>query len=128
MSERFDWTKHRRTDGAPFVHFNDIGDEIVGQIVAIRINTIDPKKGPVPLIDIARKSDGEIVTLSVDKVDLEAKIPDLEPQAGDMLAVRYVRAERTAGGGAKKLFAVRHKPGEAPPPPVDEPYGSEPFC
>jgi hypothetical protein len=136
MSDPFDWTPFQGGTGE-FVKFENVGDEVVGTIVAVRKHTFDPAKGEVPLLDIEPRGGGEPVTLSVDKVDLRFKIADIGPQAGDLIAVKFVGTERTPNG-TKKVFAVKHKAGEPDPfdhvplPPADhavpeDDYSEEPF-
>lgn len=133
----FDWSPFAGGSGE-FVKFETVGDEVIGTITAIRTHTFDVAKGEVVLLDIDPKDGGDSVTLSVDKVDLRFKIADLAPQVGDLLAVKFTGTERTPNG-TKKVFAVRHKAGEAdpfehvelPPPAVSAPpaddYSEEPF-
>lgn len=129
MVDKFDWTPHRGGSG-DFVKFETIGDSVTGTIVAIREHTFDAAKGAVPLIDIAPRAGGEVVTLSVDKVDLKYKLAELEPQVGDDLRVRYADTERTPNG-TKKVFTIDHR--RAVPKPASEPEpddfdsGEEPF-
>lgn len=118
----FDWEPFRQ-GGGEFVKFEDIGDQVVGTIVAIRKHTFNEDKGPVALIDLER-DDGEQVTLSVDKVDLARQIPLLAPQVGDKLAVKYTGDEKTPNG-RKKVFAVRHKEGDRKPVQSSEPVWDE---
>lgn len=134
MTDRFDWQPFKGGTGA-FVKFEAVGDEIVGKIVGIRTHTFDVDKGAVPLLDMEPKDGGDLVTLSIDKVDLRYKLAELNPQIGDQLAVRYTGNERVANG-VKKVFAVRHKPSglALDDPPADRApaedysdYGEEPF-
>lgn len=108
----FDWEPFKGGTGE-FVKFEQIGDEIVGTIVAIRKHTFDKDKGEVVLLDIEPKAGGEHVTLACDKVDLRIKLAEIGPQVGDLLAVKFVDTERTPNG-TKKVFAVKHKEGERP--------------
>lgn len=119
----FDWDPFKPGSSGGFVKFDAIGDEIVGRIVAIRTHTFKEDKGPVPLIDLEPIDGGEGSTLAVDKIDLRAKVAELEPQVGDLLAVKFVSKEQTPNG-TKKVFAVRHKVGERPAGP--DPFGGEP--
>ena len=137
MSDAFDWSPF--AGGGDFVKFEQIGDEVVGKIVAIRVHTFDPDKGPVPLLDLEPRGGGDTVTLAVDKVDLRMQVGALQPQVGDMIAAKFTGTEKTPNG-TKKMFAVRHKCGEvdpfadpavAPTPPAPEPepddFSGEPF-
>lgn len=128
MSDKFDWDPFKGGSG-DFVKFETIGDEVVGTIVAIRKHTFDKDKGEVPLLDIEPKAGGDAVTLSIDKVDLRFKMADLEPQVGDLIAVKFTGTEKTPNG-TKKVFAVKHKAGEVDPFDSSTPepeYGEEPF-
>ena len=122
----FDWDPFKGGSGE-FAKFENVGDEVVGCIVAIRTHVFKEEKGPVPLIDLERQDSGEPVTLAVDKVDLVIKIADLAPQVGDMLAVKFVSTEKTPNG-TKKVFAVKHKEGERVefPEPREE-FSDDPF-
>jgi hypothetical protein len=125
----FDWNPFKGGGGGAFVKFESVGDEVVGTIVAVRTHDFGKGKGPVPLLDIDT-GDGEPVTLSIDKVDLVRQMAEIGPQAGDKIAVKLTGYEQVANG-TKKVFAVRHKPGDAPAtsayvPPEPE-FAEEPF-
>ncbi len=112
----FDWKPFSGGSGV-FVKFENIGDEVVGKITGLRVHDFGQGKGPVPLMDIERKNDGENVTLSVDKADLRPKVAELNPQVGDMIAVKYVEDQKIPGRPqGMKVFAVKWKMGERPAP------------
>lgn len=115
MSDKFDWSPFVNSGGGDFVKFENVGDEIVGQIVEIRTHTFDEKKGPVVLVDMRPQAGGDLVTLAVDKVDLRVKVAQLSPQVGDLLAAKFTGTEKTPNG-TKKVFAVKHKRAEPADP------------
>jgi hypothetical protein len=122
----FDWTPYRG-GSHDFAKFETEGDGVTGVIVAIRQHVFDADRGPVPLLDL-EKEDGEIVTLSADKVDLRQQLADIGPQVGDKLRVKFTEWAKTPNGNRKKVFEVNHRAGERKPhipePPQEE---LEPF-
>jgi hypothetical protein len=124
----FDWEPFKVGSGGDFVKFETEGDEIVGTITALRKKRFKDQDRDTALIDIQPKDGGDVVTLACDKVDLRMQLAELEPQVGDLLAVRFTGTEKVANGRMKK-FAVKHRAGAAPEPdPVPEPeYSDEPF-
>lgn len=130
MTDNFDWTPFEGMsagNGPPFQKFVTVGDEIVGKIAAVR-EMKNKKKERIPAIDVylkeprpnpVLKEDGspgdpiELMTVSVDKIDLVRQIPLLNPQKGDLIAIRFVGTEPTENG-TMKLFDVRIKKPDAP--------------
>lgn len=125
MGMTFDWGPHKGGSGE-FVKFEQIGDTVEGDIVAIRTHTFDKDKGEVVLLDLDAGGP-DTVTLAIDKVDLRIKVSEIEPQVGDKLGVRFTGTEKTPNG-TKKVFAVKHKAGTPPPPASQwDDEGEEPF-
>jgi len=115
MADKFDWTPFKGGTGE-FVKFKEIGDMVTGTIVAIRSWKQDDEE--VPFIDIEPRGGGDVVTLSVDKVDLRYKLAELEPDVGDDLRVRFTGTQKVANG-TKKVFEVQHRRA-VPKPAHDE--------
>lgn len=129
MTDTFDWQPWARPDGE-FVAFENIGDECVGKIVGIRTHDFGQGKGPVPVLDLERLETNEPATIVVSTVDLTAKVAEVGPQVGDLLAVKLVELRKIQGRPqAMKIFAVKHKVGERPEPTAapDATFSEEPF-
>jgi hypothetical protein len=128
----YDWSKVETGGGHPFVKFANVGDSVTGVVVAIRDAKLQSDKPEVPCIDLMQDGADEPVTLTVDKADLRAQIPLLNPQVGDKLRVTYTDDRKTPNG-TMKIFTVQHRPGDrteepqtAPPADYAE-YSEEPF-
>lgn len=100
--------------GGEFVKFLTIGDQVTGTIVELRSHTWDGDDKPTTLVDIEPRAGGDVVTLSLNKVDLLQKFKRLQPSVGDEVRVKWTGTEKV-GSGTKKIFEVQHKSAAAEP-------------
>jgi len=94
-----------------FVKFENVGDKVVGEVLAVqRGNDFNGK--PCPQI-IVRTDDGEERTVTAGQAQLRAKLADPEhgrPRPGDRIAIVFTRTEKV-DKGTLKHFDVQVKRG-----------------
>lgn len=110
----FDWNAFAQN--GDFVTFKEIGDNVVGDIVAIRVG-----KGfngdPVPEM-IIRTDDGAERTLTAGQTMLKSTLADVRPQVGQRIAIVYSGVGNAKPGQAPaKLFDVAIVPAGTTPAP-----------
>jgi hypothetical protein len=92
-----------------YVKFDEPGDAIVGEILAVAVHTFeDGKRAPKLVI---RTDDGDERTLTAGQMQLSAKLAEQRPEVGDRIAVTYIGSEKRAGGKTLKKFDVVVKRG-----------------
>lgn len=98
----FDWDEYKST--SDWVTFDDVGDKVVGQILAIRPGK-DFNGQPCPEL-VLRTDEGD-KTLTAGQKVLKALLADEQPQVGDRIAIVYSGiGDAKPGKAPAKLFDV----------------------
>lgn len=106
----YDWDQHKRTGS--WVTFENVGDTVIGDILAIRTGT-DFAGNPCPEL-VLRLDDGEEKTLTAGQVMLKSELAAQAPQVGDRIRIVYSGVgEAKPGKAPAKLFDVAVKSGAA---------------
>jgi len=116
MADDF-WDQFKQTDG--WITFKEVGDHVVGDILAIRSGS-DFNGDPCPEL-IIRSDDGEERTLTAGQVMLKSELAAQAPQVGDRIRIVYSGVgDAKPGKAPAKMFdvAVKAKDPNATPPPA----------
>jgi len=92
-----------------YVKFENVGDSVAGEVLAITVHTFeDGKRAPKLVI---RTDSGEERTVTAGQMQLAAKLAEARPEAGDRIAIVHTGVERRSGGKTLKQFDVTVKRG-----------------
>jgi hypothetical protein len=107
----FDWNEYKST--GDWITFANIGDKVVGEILAVRRGT-DFNNEPCPEL-VIRTDEGE-KTLTAGQKVLRARLAEEAPQVGDRIAIVYSGVgEAKPGRAPAKLFDVHvQRTGDTP--------------
>lgn len=106
-----------------YVKFENVGDSVVGDVLAVGIHEFDDGKRVAKLI--IHTDNGEERTLTAGQMQLAAKLAEARPEAGDRVKIVFTNVEKRSGGKTLKHFTVDVKKGGAKVKPVDT--DEEPF-
>lgn len=110
---QFDWNEFN-TSG-DFVSFKEIGDKVVGEVIAVR-KAQDFNGNPCPEL-VIRTDDGEDRIVTAGQVMLKSALAEKQPQIGARIAIVYSGVgEAKPGKAPAKQFTVEVKGAE---PAVD---------
>lgn len=105
----YNWDDYKST--GEWISFRDIGDQVIGDIIAIRTGT-DFNGNPCPEL-ILRTDDGEERTLTAGQTLLKSALAEQAPQVGDKIFIKYTgNTEAKPGKAPAKQFQVAVKTGE----------------
>ena len=108
----FDWNKYAETTGSNYVHFKEVGDQVVGRIIEIREGSrLQPQ--PLPRTDHRHRQ------RRIDDPHRRLESPPSRTRPtqhhneGDRIRITYTgNAEAQPGRTPAKLFTVDVKPAE----------------
>lgn len=111
------WDNPEIRSGGDFVKFENVGDNVVGEITGLTVHTWDDgSKCPKLFI---RTDEGDEKVLTASQVGLKIKLGELRPNEGDRIAITFTNVEKRPGGKTLKHFDVKVKPGV--PDPANRP-------
>jgi hypothetical protein len=99
-----------------FIKFENVGDQVVGNILDISIKTWDDGKKSPQLVLAC--DDGEERILTAGQIQLKTKLAELRPSVGDRIKIVHTSVEKRAGGKTLKHFDVAIAGAKAAPVPV----------
>ena len=99
-----------------YVKFVEVGDKIVGKIVARGMHTF-PDGKECRKLTILEDGETEPRILTVGQVKLEAELKKLRPSVGDRIAIVFRELEKRDGGKTMKHFDVEVGPSTTPAAP-----------
>lgn len=108
------WDDPELAIGGEFVKFEEPGDSVTGDILAIGKHTFPDGKVAAKLI--IRDDEGEERTLTAGQVQLASKLREARPEPGDRIRIVFTETEKRSGGKTLKHFSVDVKKGAAKTP------------
>lgn len=107
------WDDAELQNDSEYVKFDAVGDEIAGEVVAVRKQVWDDGKVS-PKLDIVT-ADGETRTVTAGQIRLKAELAAKRPEPGDRIRIRLSDIERRSGGKTLKHFEVEVTRGTGAP-------------
>jgi hypothetical protein len=101
------WDTPELTAGGDFFKFDNVGDEIIGTIQAIKVHRWDDGKVSPQIYLLL--DDGEEKTVTAGQIQLQIKLKELRPNVGDRIKINFTSIEKRAGGKTLKHFDVAVK-------------------
>jgi len=112
------WDDPELQPAGDYVRFENPGDSVTGEILAIRKHTFQDGKIAAELL--LRTDDGD-VTVTAGQIMLARKLAEIRPTEGDKIGIRFDSVEKRDGGKTLKHFTVQVQNGAAQPAPAAEP-------
>ena len=108
----FDWDQFKQN--GDFVRFENVGDQVVGTIKAIREGR-DFNGNPCPELVLEVSDEGDEMTLTAGQVLLKSALAEQAPEVGNRIRIVYSGVGPAKPGKAPaKEFTVEVKPGNHP--------------
>ena len=114
--------------------FTEAGDEIAGTVV--RLDVADTEYGPQRIV-VIDTGDGELRSIWLLHDALLSQMKKLKPQAGDVIAVRYLGKQKSGNGRSYHAYTVAtdqerpqfqwDAPSARPPAVAADPWEGEDF-
>ena len=105
------WDDPSLATSSDFVRFENVGDEVVGDVLNVGLHTWPDGKVSAQLT--IRTDDGNDVTMTAGQVRLAAALREEKPEAGDRIKVKFTEVEKRPGGKTMKHFDVQVAKGAA---------------
>ena len=110
--------------GGNYVKWQNPGDSVTGEILALRKRVFDDGKAAVELI--IKPDDGDEVTVTASQYELKDKLAEVKPAVGDRIGIRFDSVEQLSGGKTLKHFTVQVQNGTGAPAAEPEPAQAAP--
>lgn len=115
------WDDPTIKPGGDYVRFENAGDGIVGEVIALGVHEFPDGKRCAKLI--IKDDDGEERTLTAGQVQLATMLAEQRPDVGDRVSIKFTEVEKRSGGRTLKHFEVKVKKSEkAATAAVDEDF------
>jgi hypothetical protein len=123
-----EWDKYKSDDNGKFVKFKTPGDFIEGIVTKVSFELKFGEQRPVLYLNC----NGEERILTVGQKNLQRKLAENPPQAGDGILITFTGEQTSNQGNPLKLFEVKITPkaltgSEAPQSPAEPESDDEPF-
>lgn len=119
------WDDPELATGGDYVKFEEVGDEVTGDVMSVGKHTFPDGKVAAKLV--IRTDEGHDLTLTAGQVKLAEELRTQRPDAGDRIRVVFTNLEKRPGGKTMKHFDVKVLKGQAKGTAAAEDTSDVPF-